>query len=71
MTAVFLLRVDSMNSKPEGEVYYATKGIIHCNVWASPKLTDHQVIIAVGNKNISKVFKDYPTHNITPANERK
>lgn len=60
MVAVFLLRVDSGNKdKREGEVYYAKEpGVIHCNFWSSPKLQDHQVIIANGQKAINKVFKE-------------
>lgn len=66
MVAVFLLRVDSVTSKGEGEVYYVRElGVINCNFWSSPKLTDHQVIIANGKKAIGRVFETNPNHHIT------
>lgn len=69
MKAVFLLRVDSVTNNREGEVYYLEgKGITHCNVWSSPKLIDHQVIIANGKKAIMAVFNQYDTYHITKAN---
>lgn len=68
MVAVFLLRIDSVTNQGEGEVYYVKdKGIINCNFWSSPKLQDHQVIIANGKKAISEVFNKYPMHNITKS----
>lgn len=66
MVAVFLLRTDSVTNKPEGEVYYVkNRGIINCNLWSSPKLIDHQVIIANGKKEINQVFEDYNEYHIT------
>lgn len=67
MIAVFLLRVDTVTNKGEGEVYYIKeKGVINCNAWASPKLIDHQVVIANGPKAIKKVFAQYsPNYHIT------
>ena len=68
MIAVFLLRVDSVTNKGEGEVYYVKeKGLINCNFWNSPKLQDHQVIIANGMKAIQEVFDTHPKHHITEA----
>lgn len=66
-TFVFLLRVDSVNNAKEGEVYEATKGVVNCNVWASPKLIDHQVMIATGQKAIREVYDQYKDYNITKA----
>ena len=73
MTAVFLLRIDSVTSKGEGEAYYilGKKGITHCNVWSSPQLTDHRVIIATGNKAINKVFNQHKKYHITEMPEKK
>ena len=66
MIAVFLLRIDSVTNKGEGEVHYVRElGVINCNFWNSPKLTDHQVIIANGKKAIGEVFDTHPTHHIT------
>jgi hypothetical protein len=66
MVAVFLLRIDSVTNKPEGEVYFATElGITNCNVWNSPKLVDNQVIIANGKKAINEVYETYSEYNIT------
>lgn len=60
MIAVFLTRIDSVTSKKEGEVYVIKeKGVINCDFWNSPKLTDHEVIIASGKKAIGKTFKKY------------
>lgn len=57
---VFCLRTDSVNGKNEGEYYECTqKGIINTNQWSSPKLTDHQVFICVGDKAIKEGFKRY------------
>lgn len=68
MIAVFLLRVDSITNKGEGEVYYVReKGLVNCNFWRSPKLLDHEVIIANGGKAIRKVFNDYIKYHITEA----
>ncbi len=65
-TAVFLLRVDSVTNKGEGEMYLSDKaGIVNCNCWQSPKLIDHQVIIAVGQNAIYEVFEQYESYNIT------
>lgn len=66
-TVVFLLRIDSVNGKPEGEYYPAVKGVISCNLWSSPKLVDQRVIIATGEKAIKKVFDDNPDYHITRA----
>jgi len=41
--------------------------VINCNFWNSPKLQDHQVIIANGMKSIQEVFDTHPKHNITEA----
>lgn len=66
MVAVFLLRIDSVTGKGEGEVYVAiSKGIMYCNFWNSPKLTDHDVIIANGIKEIKKIYDKYPNYDIT------
>jgi hypothetical protein len=66
MVGVFLLRIDSVTNKPEGEVYFVTElGIINCNVWNSPKLVDNQVIIANGKKAINEVYETYSEYNIT------
>ena len=65
MTAIFLLRVDSITNKGEGEVYYVKElGITHCNFWSSPKLIDHQVIIANGKNAINEVFSSYQEYHI-------
>jgi hypothetical protein len=69
MVAVFLLRIDSVSNRPEGDVYYVKKkGIINCNFWNSPKLIDHQIIIASGKEAINNVFKSYPDYCITEFN---
>jgi hypothetical protein len=66
MVAVFLLRVDSITNKGEGEVYYVKeKGIINCNFWNSPKLLDHQVIVANGSKAIREVLGTHRNYHIT------
>lgn len=68
MVAVFLLRFDSVTNKGEGEFYLVKeKGLINCNFWDSPKLQDHQVIIANGVKAIQEVLNTHPNHYITEA----
>lgn len=72
MIAVFLLRKDTVTDKGEGEVYYIgkKKGVINCNVWSSPKLQDHQVIIASGEAAIDNIFRQYgDDYHITKAKE--
>lgn len=66
MVAIFLLRIDDVTGKGEGEVYYAkSKGVIDCNVWNSKNLSNHQVIIANGQDAINKTFDKYlKTHHI-------
>lgn len=69
MTIVFLLRTDTVTNKGEGEAYSVTKkGITHCNVWSSPKLQDHQVIIANGKKAITDIYNQYSAYNIISIN---
>ena len=60
--AVFLIRTDSVTGKAEGEVYHlgSKKGVINCNVWSSPKLIDHKVLIACGKKAIDEVYLENP-----------
>jgi len=66
MTAVFLLRTDSITSLKEGEVYYVRgNGIYYCDVWNSPKLLDHKVIVATGSKEIQQVLSDHKDYAIT------
>ena len=68
MVAIFLLRVDTVTNIGEGEVYYVRElGVINCSFWNSPKLTDHQVIIANGKKAIGDVFNSHLNYNITEA----
>jgi hypothetical protein len=68
MIAVFLLRLDNVTGKGEGEVYYTEQnGVINCDFWQSPKLSDFQVIIANGKNEIVSVFKKYEHYNITKA----
>jgi hypothetical protein len=70
MTALFLLRVDSATGNGEGEVYFIKKlGITTCNLWNSPKLTDHQVIIANGRLAIDEVYDQYSSYHITQFKE--
>jgi hypothetical protein len=68
-TFIFLLRIDSVTGKGEGEYYHVNKkGINRCDVWTSPKLTDQEVIIATGSKAIAKIFKQYQNYHITEGN---
>jgi hypothetical protein len=68
MVAVFLLRVDSITNKGEGEVYYIKEnGLVNCSFWRSPKLIDHQVIVANGQKAIYEVFDTHIKYHITEA----